>query len=165
MSTAKNKFIKKWQPIDEKEAERQLIRDYAEKKGCTVIKLQDDADDGKTDGIIEYKGKHVSVEVRRKGYPNHKGRDCEFKRGWETEFLVNEGIILNEQTIRNHQLSKRFIYIVEIKGPKGPESRVCRVNKARISELLNQPFKQMRSTNSDHWQSVKYFPVSWFEPY
>ena len=156
--------VMKWQPTQEKEAERQLIKDFAEKRGYEVIKLQGDEDDGKTDGVIGRDGKQISVEARRKGYPNHKGKDCTFMSGWETEFLVREGIFLNERTIRNYE-SKKFLFIVDIKGPKGSEPRACRIDQTRVAELLKQPHKKMKSTNSHVWQSVKYVPVSWFIPY
>lgn len=152
-----------WQPSSEKEAERQLIKDWVERKGGKVIKLQDDNDDGKTDGIIEFNGKLLNVEARRKGYPNHKGKVCLFKNGWETEFLLRDGgIFLNERTIKNNK-DNGFLFIVDIKGPNGSESRSCIINKSRIEELLNQPYREQKSTNSGNMQSVKIVPLDWFE--
>src|ERR1035441_4093844 len=97
-----------FQPLTEKQAERQLIRDLATKIGATIVKLQEDDDDGKTDGIIEYNGKQYNVEARCKGYPNHRGYVCSFKDGWKTNFLAN-GIFLNELTLKNHK-NCDFIY-------------------------------------------------------
>ena len=151
-----------FQPKEEKDAERQLITNWAVIKGARVIKLQGDNDDGKTDGVVEYNGEETSVEARRKGYPNHSGKACLFSEGWETKFLVNDGgIFLNESTIKNHR-NKGFIYIVEIKGFK---PRFCFISPSRIDELLSQPYRKMKSTNSGVLQSVKAVPLHWFEEY
>jgi hypothetical protein len=157
-----------FQPQGEKEAERSLIIDFAKKTeakfGCKVniIKLQGDNDDGKVDGIIEYNGKKVNIEVRRKGYPNHKGKVCFFKNGWETEFLIRDGgIFINELTIKNHK-DKGFVFIVDINGHP---PRMCNLSVSRIKKLLRQPLKKIKSTNSGVLQSVKVVPLKWFVAY
>lgn len=149
-----------FQPKEEKDAERQLITYFSEKISGKIIKLQDDDDNGKTDGIVEYDGKEISVEARRKGFPNHSGKTLSFVDGWKTRFLVNDGgIFINESTVRNHK-DKGFVYLVEIKGSK---PRACVIDELRISELLNQPNRRMRSTNSGSVQSVKTVPLNWFK--
>ena len=148
-----------FQPKEEKDAERQLITNFATKIGAKVIKLQEDNDDGKTDGVIEYDGKEINVEARRKGYPNHSGKAFFFKDGWKNKLLVNGGgIFLNELTIKHHQ-DKGFVYIVEIRGAK-PKAAV--INAAKVTELLKQPRRTMKSTNTGVMQSVKTVPLDWF---
>lgn len=146
-----------WQPLEEKQAERELIKRFAEYMDGKIVKLQDDNDDGETDGIIEINGIMVNVEARRKGYPNHRGKICEHRDGWETWFL-REGIFLNESTIQNYK-KNGFAFIVEIKGS---ETKVCFINKSRIAWLLRQPKEMMISTNSGNKQSVKKVPLKWF---
>lgn len=151
-----------FQPKEEKDAERQLIENFAAKIGATVIKLQGYNDDGKTDGVIEYSGKEKSVEARRKGYPNHGGKSCNFGQGWKTRFLVNDGgIFLNESTINDHK-NKGFFFVVEIKGYK---PRSCFINASKVDELLRQPYRNSKSTNSHVMQSVKTVPLDWFVEY
>ena len=151
-----------FQPKEEKDAERQLITDFAAKIKAKVIKLQGDSDDGGTDGVIEYKGKEISVEARRKGYPNHRGKAFFFNEGWETRCLVNDGgIFLNELTIKNYK-DKIFIFVVEINGFK-PRSAV--ITASKVDELLNQPHREMKSTNTGIMQSVKTVPLDWFIEY
>lgn len=151
-----------FQPKEEKDAERELIANFAIKIGAKVVKLQEDEDNGKTDGIIEHDGKEISVEARRKGFPNHSGKTLSFIDGWKTRFLVNDGgIFLNESTIKNHK-DKGFVYLVEIKGFK---PRACAIDVLRINELLNQPIRRMRSTNSGSIQSVKTIPLDWFKEF
>lgn len=82
-----------FQPLAEKEAERQTLRAFAKRYGSEIIKLQPDEDDGGTDGIIVFQGVRLSVEVRRKGYKNHWGKTTKFKHGWNAECLL-EGIYL-----------------------------------------------------------------------
>jgi hypothetical protein len=149
-----------WQPIEEKNAERELIKNYAAKTNGKVIKLQDDNDDGKTDGTVEWDAEQRNVEARRKGYPNHRGKVCFFKDGWDTTFLA-DGIILNERTIRNHK-DKGFDFVVEIKGFK---PRVTQITSSMVDELLKQPYQTMESTNSGAVQSVKKVPLGWFQEY
>lgn len=146
---------------EEKDAEIQLIVNFADKVKATIIKLQKYNDDGKTDGIIEYHGKKINIEVRRKGFKNHKGKICSFNEGWENKKLVEEGIFLNESTIRNHK-NNTFIFIVEINGSA---PRACVINDSKINQLLNQPYNEMTSTNSGIKQSVKCVPVNWFKEY
>lgn len=149
-----------FQPKEEKDAERKLIIYFANKFGAKIIKLQEDNDDGKTDGIIEHNNKRINVEARRKGFPNHKGRGCFFKDGWKTECLVNDGgIFINESTIRNHK-NKGFVYVVEIKGSK-PKFSI--ITKSKIDELLSQPYRETKSTNSGAMQSTKTVPLDWFK--
>ena len=148
-----------FQPIEEKIAERRLITDFAEKIKAKVVKLQEDDDDGETDGFIEYEGKPKRVEARRKGYPNHRGRTFFFSKGWETNFLINDGgIFLNELTIRKSK-DKGFIFVVDIMGDK----RAAVINSSRVDELLKQPRREMKSTNSGVMQSVKTLPLAWFK--
>jgi len=151
-----------FQPIEEKVAERELINSFAKKINAKVLKLQEDVDDSKTDGIIEHNGKKISVEARRKGYPNHSGHTLSFKNGWKTKFLVSGGgIFLNELTIKNHK-DEGFIFLVDIKGfaPKA-----CFINTSRINQLLMQPHRTMKSTNSKVLQSVKTVPLYWFKEF
>jgi hypothetical protein len=152
-----------FQPIEEKNAERDLIKDFAIKTKRTVVKLQEDNDDGGTDGIVEYNGEKISVEARRKGFPNHRGwSSSAFKDGWESRCLVNDGgIFLNESTIKNYK-NKSFIFIVEIKGFK---PKHCIIDPPMVDELLKQPHRAMKSTNSGVMQSVKTVPLSWFKEY
>lgn len=149
-----------WQPIEEKIAERELIKNYAAKTNGKVIRLQDDNDDGKTDGTVEWDGEQRSVEARRKGYPNHRGKACYFRDGWDTKFLTG-GIFLNERTIKSHQ-DKGFDFVVEIKRFK---PRVAQITPSMVAELLKQPFQTMESTNSGAIQSVKTVPLDWFREY
>jgi len=149
-----------FQPKEEKDAERQLITNFAAKIGGRVISLQEDDDNGKTDGIIEHDSGPINVEARRKGYPNHRGKILSFIEGWKTSFLVNDGgIFLNELTIRNYQ-NIGFVYLVEIRGF---HPRAAIIYKTRVDELLNQPNRMMRSTNSGAMQSVKTVPLDWFK--
>lgn len=148
-----------WQPREEKDAERQLITTFANKINAKVIKLQGDSDDGGTDGVIDYGGKQINVEARRKGFPNHSGKASYlFREGWASKCLA-EGIFLNEMTIE-HYKDKGFIFIVEIKGYK---LRGCVVTASKVDELLNQPHREMKSTNSGVMQSVKTVPLHWFK--
>jgi hypothetical protein len=153
-----------WQPQEEKDAERRLIREFVDRRSNTrIVSLQDDDDDGGTDGVIEREGGGLfAVEARRKGFPNHSGKTCRFDRGWETGFLARDGgIFLNELTIRKHKdRGEGFVYLVEIKGCP---PRAASVNLSRIDELLSQPHRTMRSTNSRNPQSVKSVPLEWFK--
>jgi hypothetical protein len=142
----------------EKFAEKQLIKHFANKFKAKIVKLQGDVDDGKTDGIIEYNNIEINVEARCKGYPNHKGYVTPFKEGWDTKCLTN-GIFLNESTIRNH---KQFIFIVKIKGFK---PRCCLISPSKINKLLQQPYEESKSTNTGKMQSVKKIPLNWFKEY
>lgn len=151
-----------FQPKEEKELERQLIRDLAKAIKAEVIKLQGNNDDGGTDGIIKYNGKEKNVEARRKGYPNHKGKVLFFEKGWNSRFLVS-GIFLNELTIQKYKdKGEGFIFVVDIKGFK---PRCCIINSSRVNELLRQPYRSMKSTNSCKLQSVKTVPLDWFKEY
>jgi hypothetical protein len=151
-----------FQPKEEKEAERQLIRDFAKVTNSKVIKLQGDNDDGGTDGVIKYNGKEKNVEARRKGYPNHSGKVLFFEKGWNSRFL-GSGIFLNELTIKKYKdKGEGFIFLVDIKGFK---PRCCIINNSRVDELLRQPYQSMRSTNSHVKQSVKTVPLDWFKEY
>jgi hypothetical protein len=151
---------------EEQEEERQLIIGFVEKNkyaphNSEIIKLQEGNDDGKADGIIKYDGKREPVEARRKGYPNHKGYVSSFlEKGWDSPCLV-DGIFLNESTIRNHK-DEGFIFIVKIKGSK---PRFCDITPLMIEELLKQPERFMKSTNSGSKQSVKTVPLNWFKEY
>lgn len=153
-----------FQPYSEKEAERQFIREFAEKTGVKVIRLQEDEDDGRADGTIEYNGKQIDVEARRKGYPNHKGKTCHFDKGWNTRFLLEDnGIFLNESTIKYYSNRKsNFIYIVDIKGYR---PKACYIKSDRIEKLLEQPYRPQKSTNSGVIQSVKLVLLEWFKEY
>jgi hypothetical protein len=62
-----------FQPYHEKESERELVRYFSRKTASKIQKMQEDNDDGGTDAIIEYQGKEIYLEVRRKGFPNHRG--------------------------------------------------------------------------------------------
>ncbi len=149
-----------FQPYEEKEAERQLIIKFSNKFNGKVIKLQNDNDDKKTDGIVELNGIKYNVEARRKGYPNHNGKAYHFQDGWENKLLKKDGgIFINERTIRNYKNSS-FIYIVDIEGAN---PRAAFINRSRVEELLKQPIRKQKSTNSGVKQSVKVVPLSWFE--
>lgn len=156
-----------FQPHYEKEAERQLIISFVaavKSKGykCEIIKLQEDNDDGKEDGIIEINGKQVNVEVRRKGYPNHKGKTYNFKNGWENDLLLKDGgIFLNELTLNRYK-NDNFIYIVDINGFK---PRCTYITPLIVNKLLKQPYREQKSTNSGVMQSVKTVPLEWFKEY
>ena len=150
-----------WQPIGEKNAERELIEKFSEKKSFKIKKLQNNEDDGGTDGIVSYKGRDLCIEARRKGYPNHKGKVCRFKKGWDTHCL-SEGIFLNERTIRNH-IEKGFMYLVEIDFNGKSDVRVACVSPKRVKELLSQRYRTQRSTNTGKESSVKCVPKSWFK--
>jgi hypothetical protein len=147
-----------FQPKAEKDAEISILILFAYKIKAKLIKLQGYDDDGKTDGIIEFNGEEYNVEVRRKGYPNHRGKILSFNNGWETNFLT-KGIYLNELTIKNHR-GKGFFYVVKIKGSK---MRCCFITKTNVEELLKQPEEFMRSTNSGNFQSIKFVPLKWFK--
>jgi len=149
-----------WQPIAEKQAERELIEIYAYKINAKVIKLQEDFDDGGVDGIIEINGEERRVEARRKGFPSHKGKVRTFPEGWKTGFL-SSGVMINEKTIRNHQ-DKGFDFVVEIKGCK---PRVASISPLQIKELLKQPYRTQPSFNSGTPQSIKTVPLKWFVEY
>lgn len=126
-----------------------------------IIKIQEFNDDGETDGIIFLNGKNENVEARRKGFPNHSGERTDFDKGWDTYYLVNEGIFLNTSTIKRHRDNgEGFFFVVEIKG--GGLPRVCYITPERSDELLKQPYRQERSTNTGKLQSVKCVPVKWF---
>jgi len=152
-----------FQPYHEKEAERELIKffvDHLNKKspGSTkILKLQDDNDDGKADGIIEVEGKKIYVEARRKGFPNHKGKVCSFKDGWETQCLL-DGIYLNETTINNY-IGIGFVFLVVIKGFN---PRFAVITRSCVKELLKKPSKKEPSTNTKVLQDVKSVPLKWF---
>jgi hypothetical protein len=156
-----------FQPKSEKEAEWQLIIEFVERgrfggNKVELIWLQNEEDNGKTDGIIKYKDKFIPVEARRKGFPNHSGKVCSFREGWKTGFLIRDGgIFLNERTIRNY-IGKTFIFIVEINGFK---PRACIINASRVDELLKQPYREQSNTNSHVIQSVKTVPLDWFKEY
>ena len=147
-----------FQPLAEKEAERELIKSFVRSKGGRVVKLQEDQDDGKADGLVEFGGKTYPVEARRKGYPNHRGKSFNFHGGWDNRY-IQEGIYLNERTIRGHE-NDNFIFLVEIKGEK---PRYAILNKQRKTDLLNQPMEYSKSTNSGSRQSVKKVPADWFK--
>lgn len=149
-----------FQPIEEKQAERSLIIRFARDIGAKIIRLQDDNDDGSTDGVIEIDNKEMYVEVRRKGYPNHRGKVCSFKDGWNTSFLLRDGgIYLNERTIKQY-INIGFIYVVDIKGF---EYRAAFINISRVDMLLKQQKRMQKSTNSGVMQHVKYIPLQWFK--
>jgi hypothetical protein len=123
-----------------------------------IIKLQEENDDGDTDGIIGLKGGEIQyVEARRKGFPNHSGETTRYSQGWETPFLRN-GIFLNELAIRKY-ITTGFVFLVEIKNCK---PRFANINPQRVAELLKQPPRSQRSTNSHNHQSVKLVPLEWF---
>jgi len=150
---------------EETQAERALIIGFAAKMKCEVLYLQGDQgnqDNGKTDGIIDHNGKKISVEARRKGYPNYRGHATPFEEGWQTRCLVDDdGIFLNELTINNHQ-DFGFTFVVEIKGFK---PRFCSISPSRVKKLLEQEPRSMKSTNSGVKQSVKNVPLDWFREY
>jgi hypothetical protein len=149
-----------FQPQEEKESERKLIYYLANKLGVRVIRTQDDNDDGGTDGIIEFDNSiRIAVEARRKGYPNHNGKVCYFRDGWNT-LCLREGIFLNELTIKRYK-GKRFIFLVDING--GSKPKVAIMNSKQVDELLKQYGKWQKSTNSGVSQHVKCVPLSWFQ--
>lgn len=157
----KDNYMKKnWQPIEEKIAERDLIKKYALKADAVIIKLQEDEDDGGTDGILKINGEEIPAEARRKGYPNHRGVACNFPQGWES-YSLKSGIFLNESTIRNY-IGKKFIFIVEIKGFP---ARACLITAEMNEELLKQPYRTSSSTNSHVSQSVKTIPLNCFKEF
>ena len=142
-----------------------MIKNFAHKIGAEVVSLQGDNDDGGTDGVIQRPGREAKcVEARRKGYPNHRGKVCDFPGGWNNYRLVTDGgIFLNELTIQHHKdENEDFIFLVEIKGFP---PRACYINKERTAELLQQPHRIMGSTNSKSDQSVKTVPLNWFKKY
>lgn len=148
-----------WQPKAEKDAERELIIAFANTIGAKIIKLQGDSDDGGTDGIVEHNGRLLSVEARRKGFPNHDNVTSRFfVEGWKSKVLT-DGIFLNERTIQNHK-NKGFIFVVEIKG-FGFKAAI--ITAERVEELLSQPYRSSKSTNSSAVQSVKTVPLDWFK--
>lgn len=150
-----------FQPIEEKETERQVVEKFAATMNFKVIGLQPDIDNGGADGIIEKNGKEYPVEVRRKGFPNHKRIiSNKFKKGWDSECLKS-GIYLNESTVRNHK-HVGFIFIVEIEGSK---PRYCAISPKMIAYLLKQDSKPAESTNSKSIQLVKNVPLDWFHEY
>lgn len=169
---------------EEKDAEIKLIKDFVlaligriqrffkrNDIGIEITKLQDYDDDGGTDGIFRFinifNSKSVSLECRAKGYVNHEGEICEFPRGWQTGFL-SKGIFINESILRRHKENKEnFIYLVDILCGTGlnkhSERRACVIDESRIDELLKQPYKLQRSTNTKNPQSIKLVPLKWFE--
>lgn len=151
-----------FQPIEEKIAERSLIENYASKTNAKVIKLQEDQDNGETDGIIERDGKEVCVEARRKGFANHSGKvSSKFNEGWDSRCLKS-GIYINERTIRNY-IDKGFEYAVEINSYKGSKTKAATIDSTMIDTLLKQPRNMVQSTNSGQFQSVKTVPLEWFK--
>jgi hypothetical protein len=160
-----------FQPIEEKESERQLIRRAAsafnshicKKSFCEILKLQNDDDDGEADGRLKFAGKddsyymELDIEVRRKGYPNHHGETLHLPNGWQTYFL-KDGIFINEITLRKHR-GHNFIYLVEIKGFP---PRMCVITSEQIETLLKTARRWEKSTNSKSSQSVKCVPLEWF---
>lgn len=139
--------------------ERDLIVKYAATiSESKIIKLQGENDDGDTDGIIGLKGGEIQyVEARRKGFPNHSGKTTRFSKEWETPFL-RSGIFLNESVIKKY-ITTGFVFLVEIKNCK---PRSANIHPQRVAELLKQPHKNKRSTNSRNPQSVKLIPLEWF---
>lgn len=148
-----------FQTCEEREAEKQLIRLFATRMGAKIIKLQEGEDDGKTDGIIEWEGKQMNIEARRKGFPHPvTGKACEFEAGWESLSLLRDGgIWLNEGVIRNYR-NNSFIYIVHIKDC---DPKFCVIYPSRNEELLKQPYREQ----ANRWgksQPRKAVPLEWF---
>lgn len=148
-----------------KEAERWQIHFLAKKvKADEVVKVQENKDDGGTDGIIKWKGKLIAVEARRKGFPNYWGEVCgALSKGWDSN-CIKEGIYLNERIVFDYQLRReQFIYMVEFEGGE-KRIRIALINLSRIEELMASPTRWERSTNTGVRQPVKMVPVSWFKP-
>jgi len=154
-----------WQrKVFQQEAERQLVRHFARVFRLEVWKLQGSEDDGGTDAILGRNGEELSLEARRKGYPNYRGEVCHaLNRGWETGCIKYDGVYLNELTIARHRdEGTSFIYLVQF--AKGPDPiRAAPINLAHSDELLAQPVQWERSTNTGNMQSVKLIPVDWFK--
>lgn len=138
--------------------ERNLIINFAKSQNYEVYKLQGLKDDGGCDGLLKSPtGEIYPIEVRRKGFANHFGQVTNFPQGWDT-WCLRTGIYLNESTIRKY-IGCKFFYLVEIKCCK---PRATFINAGKVNELLAQPMKYERSTNSGIWQSVKSVPLNWF---
>lgn len=150
---------------EETAAEISLVQGFAYKAKATITKLQkSEEDDGGTDGIILFEGGEMCIEVRRRGFPNHRGEKKDtLKDGFDSRCLkgVRGGIYLNTSTIERY-INKSFIFIVEIEGYK---PRYAVITNSRVVELLSQPYRVSISTNTQTPQSVKGVPVEWFEKY
>jgi hypothetical protein len=46
---------------------------------------------------------------------------------------------------------------------KGCKPRACIIGPSRVKELLQQPYREQKSTNSGNMQSVKIVPLDWFK--
>lgn len=162
---------------EETNSANQLAINYANVIDFEVFKLQGRIDDRETDAILQDK-KNIDIklylEIRQKGYPNHRGKTREFPNGWKSPCFYKDngidpgvyydGILINQSVIEGYLAENRdFYYLVEIRGYK---PRVAHITTARINELLLQPERWEISTNSRIPQLVKAVPIPvWFEEY